>query len=372
MLEHLLAEKALTLRGDVLEWVEGMRLTNNLYGCYRFSPSRQFPDAYSSALATFIRDLLDDLIMIGDLERSQWIALLRSFQQPGSGYFFDERLLHGIGDDLFSALELTHACVSALDILGALPLHPLRFLNEFAHAPKLIRWLDERMCAASSGSHLIDRASIECRLIFHIGGLLICACEWGDLNHDILEVLFRWLDASVDPSTGFWGTREGCGLLSSMCGSAYIYSLYFHQSRLVHYPDKVIDSVLLLQRQDGLFGGTPESDFAAAMLLAGMLMRCEYKQIEAEAALRRLQHSILSFGLHNDDGGFCVGRRLRSEHSHFGLKWLSSHPSESNMLSTWLRCGTLALISEVTETPLTRVGWVLREGNEAPTFATWL
>lgn len=371
MLDHLLAEKALTLRGDVLEWVESMRAPDELYGRYRFAPSRQHHDAYSSALAVFIRDLLDDLSSLGDLERAQWIDYLRSFQQPESGYFVDERLLQDVYEPSFK-LELTHACVSALDILGALPLHPLHFLEEFANAPALVRWLDERMWVASSEGHSVDGASIEGRLIFHIGGLLICACEWGDLAHDILEVLFRWLDSNVDPSTGFWGTREGCGMLSSMCGSAYIYSLYFHQSRLVLYPDRVIDSVISLQRQDGLFGGTSEADFAAAMLLAGMLMRCEHRQVEAEAALRRLQHSILSLGLQNDDGGFCVGRRLRAEHSHFGMKWLTARTGESNMLSTWLRCGTLALISEVTETPLSCVGWALREGNEAPTFAAWL
>ncbi len=371
MLDHLLAEKALTLRGDVLEWVESMRLPEEPYGRYRFAPSRQFHDVYSSALAVFIRDLFDDLSSLSDLERTKWVDFLRSFQQPESGYFIDERLSRDV-DEVSFKLELTHACVSALDILGALPLYPMRFLEAFANAPALVKWLDERTWVASSEGYPVDRASIEGRLIFHIGGLLICEHEWGNLSHDIVEVFFRWLDSTVDPSTGFWGTREGCGMLSSMCGSAYIYSLYFHQSRLVLYPDRVIDSVISLQRQDGLFGGTPEADFAAAMLLCGMLMRCEHRQIEAETALRRLQHSILSLGLQNNDGGFCVGRRLRTEHSHFGMKWLSVRADESNMLSTWLRCGTLALISEVTETPLSCVRWVLREGNEAATFAAWL
>lgn len=372
MFEHLLAEKALTLRGDVLEWVSGMSFPGKPYGQYRFSPSRQFPDAYSSALAVFIRDLFDDLSSLGDHERSQWIEFLRSFQDADSGCFIDVQLIQGSSSDLFTRFELTHACVSALDILGAFPVYPLRFLDEFANAPALTKWLDERAWVVPSGSGLIDVASIEGRLIFHIGGLLIYACEWGDLSHDMLEVLFRWLDQHVNPSTGFWGTQEGCGMLSSMCGSAYIYSLYFHQSRLVLYPDRVIDSVLSLQRQDGLFGNSPEADFAAAMLLAGMLMRCEHRQIEAETALRRLQRSILSLGLQNEDGGFCAARASRKEHKHFGIEWLKVSPNESDMLSTWLRCGALALISEVTETPLSHIRWVLREGSEAPTFAAWL
>lgn len=372
MFEHMLAEKAFTLRGDVLEWVESMRLCGEPYGQYRFSPSRNYCDAYSSAIAAFLRDMFDELSHLGEKERLQWIELLCSFQDPDSGYFFDERLFPKDCNDLLSMFELTHACVSALDLLGSLPKNRLRFLDALANAPALIRWLDERVWVTRSGDSLVDRALLEGRLIFHLGGLLIYACEWGDVGHDVVELFFRWLDSNIDPSTGLFGTKQGCSLLNSMCASSYIYGLYFHQSRLVLYPDKVIDSVLSLQRQDGLFGSTPEANFSAAMLLVGMLMRCEHRQIEAEASLRRLQRSIISLELQNDDGGFHAGARLRGRHCHFGINWLCVDTNESDMLSTWLYCGALALISEAVESPLSRVGWFIRERNEAPTFSSWL
>ncbi|HID06140.1 MAG TPA: hypothetical protein EYP10_03225 [Armatimonadetes bacterium] len=379
MHEQLLMEKALTLRGDVLEWVEAMRVPEDGYGRYRFAVSCREPDLYSSCIAVFIRDLLRDLNNLTDAQRQQWIEFIQSFQDPDTGYFIDSRVeprdtaTHSWD---YLKLEMTHLSVSALDILGAFPRHPLRFLESLASAPALTKWLNQRAWVRRVEGGWDECADSEGKCIFHLGGLLISACEWGELSTDIVDALFRWLDQHVDADTGFWGTQEGCGLFNAMCGSAPIYALYFHQRRLVLYPNRAIDSILTLQQPDGLFyprgGGMPEADFSAVMLLVGMIMRSEHRLVEVEACLRRVQYAIFAQGLHNDDGGFCANKRQRERIQHRGLEHISAHPWESDMLSTWLRCGILALISEATESPLTQVGWFIRENGEAATFAVWL
>ncbi|HYD84456.1 MAG TPA: hypothetical protein VEA63_10390, partial [Opitutus sp.] len=67
-----------------------------------------------------------------------------------------------------------------------------------------------------------------------------------------LEATFAWLEANLDPATGWW--REGvehADRHQALGGAAHLFPLFEHHGRPFPYPERVIDSVLALQLPDG-------------------------------------------------------------------------------------------------------------------------
>jgi hypothetical protein len=72
-----------------------------------------------------------------------------------------------------------------------------------------------------------------------------CTPEW-------LDTVIGWLDANVDPDTGWW--RKGVphsDRHQPLGGSVHILPIYEHHERPFPYPERVIDSVLALQLERG-------------------------------------------------------------------------------------------------------------------------
>lgn len=172
---------------------------------------------------------------LGEPRRGEWAAYLAGCQQAGDGsfpLFRDHSPLHANG-----------MAVGALGWLGGRNRHPVRLYEPFATPERIAPWLDTAIDWSRqwSASHLF----------------------WGGMHCFALsqratpawrEAAFTWLDAELDPATGWW--RRGVAHADRhepLGGSVHILPIYQHLGRPFPYPERLIDSVLALQLPDGHF-----------------------------------------------------------------------------------------------------------------------
>ena len=66
------------------------------------------------------------------------------------------------------------------------------------------------------------------------------------------ETVFDWLDAHLDPQTGWWPKGiEHRDQNQPLGGGAHIWPIYQHHGRPFPYPKQVIDRILAMQQSDG-------------------------------------------------------------------------------------------------------------------------
>lgn len=238
-------------------------------------------------------------------------------------------------------LHLASAALPAMQEFDIAPLHPLRFAQRFCDVSYLAEWLD--------GRDLTD-AWLEGNNLLFVGQLLVYLrdVEAYPGAGQALEQWFRWLNDTVDPETGLWGTRHGlCSPFVAMCGGYHQLLVYYHEGRPIRSPDRLVDTVLRLQHADGGFspagGGGACEDVDAIDILVNVYKRFDHRRPHIRAALRRAADSIL--GLQNGDGGFSYKRGLVQ--GHMGIPAAHAAPNISTAFATWFRVHTLALIAEV-------------------------
>ena len=103
------------------------------------------------------------------------------------------------------------------------------------------------------------------------------------------DALFAWLDAEVDPRTGFW--RKGVKArspLQYLGGAFHIWPAYAAAGRPLPCPERVVDGVLKLQRPNGSFdGGFDYGNMDGVWVLEHLCKRHAYRRKDVLAALAR-------------------------------------------------------------------------------------
>ena len=248
------------------EWYEGLQAPGAQYGAYRLSPSRE-PDMYASADMAWSRYMMDDL-GITEEQRAEWIDFLQDQQNADGTY----RHLTG-----HCATHAFCHATGALGILGGKHRHKATLLHKYLPVEGVDEWLDGIDWYRQWGaSHDIWGAGVP----------LVCSPrtpqEWRD-------AVFEWLDREADPETGFWRKGEPASRPMEYLGGAFhIWPLYAAVNRPIPYPERVVDSVLALQRDDGFIGAGPDyGNMDGVWVLAYLLERIDYRRDDIRAALRR-------------------------------------------------------------------------------------
>ena len=395
--ENFSFPEPLSLRKRVLEWVEKMRVKEAPYGRYKMSPSTQ-PYLLSSCYAAFVRELYADLRNLSTWQRKEWIDYINSCQDRETGLFCDpemrpEHAKNHSWEYLF--LQSTTFCLSALSALQGTSRHPVHYDGRWYNPSGIVRWLERRDWS---------NAWMETNTVMFVGILLIREfTQYGTVKAKrVLENMLEWLDQFQDPCTGYWGTREGASLQNSMAGAYHLYLLYYYLDRPLKYLDKIIDSTLSLQQQDGLFsprgGGGACEDIDAIDTLVNAYQRTTYSRSDIVRALMRALPSLLA--CQNEDGGFVYARRRRFhlkewvrlftfiKEDHCTFKWrlrlmgtvikdqlapgrglrvtewprMAIPVKESDMLGTWFRSLAIAEISQILpELPYASLKWIFRD-----------
>ncbi|MBL8991795.1 MAG: hypothetical protein JNM63_00545, partial [Spirochaetia bacterium] len=151
---------------------------------------------------------------------------------PTDGSYFD-RLGH-------SKLHANGQVLKALGLLGGKLRFPCRLYEPFDTVEKLPGFLDSlRWEKCWPQSHHIWGGA------FAFSRSAKCTDAWR-------ECLFSWLDANVDPQSGWWkkgvphaDRHQGLG------GAAHILPIYQHLDRPLPAPEKILDSTLAMQLPSG-------------------------------------------------------------------------------------------------------------------------
>lgn len=238
-------------------------------------------------------------------------------------------------------LHLTCAVLPVMQEFGVALTHPLRFAHRFCDSSYLGEWLRRRD---------MKDAWFEGNNLLFVGQLLVYLrdVEGRPDASQALEQWFHWLDGTVDPATGLWGTRDGaCSRFVAMCGGYHQLLVYYHEGRPIHSPERLVDTVLWLQHPDGGFspsgGGGACEDVDAIDILVNLYKRYDYRRADIRAGLRRAVDLIL--GLQNGDGGFPYKRGITQD--HMGIPATRAGVDVSTTFATWFRVHTLALLAEV-------------------------
>jgi hypothetical protein len=311
---------------------------------------------YASAMAVMTLQTLGQLTGVPYPERQKWIAYLNRWQDAETGLFIGPELtpadLTNPQHDFDTvSWHLTAHVLPALSLLGGSTAHPLRFAHRLLDESHLRRWLAERdwTQAWKEGNNLIAAAQF-----------LIWLREREGISKadHALNYFFSWLDSQIDPATGLWGTDHGCNPFYAMYGAYHQLLAYYYEGRPLPWAEKLIDTTLALQHEDGGFhpagGGGACEDTDGIDILVNLYKITAYKRPHIRRALRRAVPALL--GKHLPDGGFAY--RLNEPFIHMGIRRTQTAPNVGNMFATWFRLHALALIGQIlTDHPVGQVEW---------------
>ncbi|MFH1538973.1 MAG: hypothetical protein ABIH66_08425 [bacterium] len=217
-------------------WVERLK-TGGRPGAYSYLPGKKRPDLYGSTDVFYLLYTLD-MLDLNDKQRESWAEIIRKFQNKKSGWFIDYSTTH-------SKEHATAYAVGALKLLGFKPKYPLSFIGKFDTPEKIEKMLEEIPWGnVWSGSHIAS-------------GIASAPINTGEIDDAWLDTYFNWLDREVDPRTGYWirgGSREKpAPTMHELGGAFHFYYIYTYLGRPLPYPEKIIDTTIAIQRENGLW-----------------------------------------------------------------------------------------------------------------------
>jgi len=329
-----------------IHWINDHKTKTNKY---IFSNMTKTPVLYSLIYAIMTGDLLSKK----NIDESEKINYINSFQDEGDGLFKDNDLesSDAVELDWWGWRHLAVHLISALTALDSKTKYPFKFLNFLYSKGNTRKWLESL--------NWTDGSSHTSNAVMNYGACLQYNRDfWGisEANDSLLE-MFDFLDEIQDKKTGLWGGpfKSNQNKLSQMQQTAYhLWILYFYDMRSINYMKNAIDSCLELQNEYGGFGpghniGRASNPFSSACEdidcidpLARFYFMINYRKRDIEVSLRKTIPWILYN--QNKDSGFVF---RREEKLVYGHQLMMSKKNKSNMFATWFRTLSLAYISKV-------------------------
>jgi hypothetical protein len=226
------------IRRQALAYAETLQVPGKPLGWYFDRPGKtDAPSLYASCDVAHLRTVMGEDLQktLTAAQRQAWIDHINSFARP-DGTYGPARVNH-------SPQHANGMVVGALGVLGGKQKYRVQLYDAFDSVEKVSPWLENVDWRKQwSGSHLFW-GGMHC---FSMSRR--CTDAWR-------KAVFDWLDANLDPQTGWW--RKGvphAGPFEPLGGGAHIWPIYQHHSRRFAYPEQVIDSILAMQKPDGVWG----------------------------------------------------------------------------------------------------------------------
>lgn len=268
------------------DWVNSFKV-NKKFGQFSVKINSQKPSLYGICDMVFnltITNELDEYLESYKNEiKEEWIKTIKSYQNPKTGWFKEGLINYGMHFKEHSSAF----SVSALKLLGAKPNYEFKISKELNSKKKVEKWLKrtpEWGLLYWPGSH-------------RGGGIAAIFATLGPKNypHDkFFEWYFDWLDDKADPEVGFWRLgwihklKNNRLTISELGGAVHYYWIYEFVNHPIPYPEKIIDSTLLLQNDFG----TWHKDYSYCIDLDAIfcLTRCSkqadgYREDDIKAAI---------------------------------------------------------------------------------------
>ena len=221
------------VRREVRAYADALHVPGKPYGCYQ-DPRDKAPSLYASCDVVHMRTIMGEDLRktLTPTQRNEWIAHINAFARP-DGTYGPPRKHH--------SYEHANGMVTgALGVLGGRQMRPVHFYETFDTPEEVGPWLEKIDWHRQWGGSHLFWGGMHC---FSMSRR--CTPAWRDRA-------FAWLDVELDPRTGWW--RKGvapAGPLEPLGGGAHIWPIYQHHGRRFPHPQRVIDSILALQKPDG-------------------------------------------------------------------------------------------------------------------------
>lgn len=223
------------IRQQVQSYIDALQVPGRPLGCYYDAPSRrEAASLYASCDVAHLRTVMgEDLeTSLTPAEREAWVAEINRFALPDGTY--------GPGRAKISPLHANGMVIGALGVLGGQQRHVVELYEGFDTPAKVAPWLESLDWHRQwSGAHLF-------------WGGMHCFSMSRRSTPAWREAVFDWLDAHLDPQTGWWCRGIApASPVEPLGGAAHIWPIYQHQGRRFPLPERVLDSILALQKPDG-------------------------------------------------------------------------------------------------------------------------
>jgi len=238
------------------DWVDSFKINENS-GHYSVILGQNKPSLYG------ICDMVYNLMIPNELEPyfdshpnetiEDWISIIHAYQNPKNGWFKE-----GFFNYAYHFKEHSTAfAVSALKLLNVVPKYDFKISKKLNSQKNVKRWLKkgpEWGLLYWPGSH-------------RGGGIGAIYASLGPEfypHENFFEWYFEWLDKKADPDVGFWRLgwihkiKKDRLTKHELGGAVHYYWIYEFLDHSIPYPEKVIDSTLLLQNEFGTWD-TPYS-----------------------------------------------------------------------------------------------------------------
>lgn len=319
---------------------------------YRFASNRP-GTLLSSCFALMTLALLDESSPRADP------ALERIASEQRDDGTFDDASFHpedtrGSHSEGYIRWQFSFFALTTLDLHGR-QARRLAFMEPYLEERALERWLGERRW------NRFWYASNEIMFMLYFLSYLWRRQGVDAAQRTALRVL-DVLDARQDPRTGFWGTDEK--LTHRMYGAAHLYMAYDFFERPIKYAERIIDSTLGLQQENGLYGqryGGACEDYDGVEVLAKVSSATTHRAADVRQALRRTGETIRS--QQASDGGFAyrllpevfrgfhqLRLKLRGDHEYVYSGWEGMRVEvwQPDTWGTLFRCLALLVIDDTT------------------------
>ncbi len=296
------------IRNEVNERLEALVDPDGPVGCYRCGVGQR-PDLYSSIDVALMRTIMgEDLSSLYyPNQREAWCNHLNSYacyyHEIGNDGSYVDTIGHG-------KLHANGQIIGALGILGGKQKYPCRLYDAFDTPENLGPWLDNEVdwIIPWSESH-------------KFWGGVHCFSFSTRCTEDWLEAAFAWLAENVDKNTGWWKKGVTANKPFAYLGAAaHILPLYEHHQRTYPVPERLVDSVLALQQDHGLWLPTPEGPVSYmdldALYVYSLVCRWmpEYRADDIRASVQRFS-AIMQLFYQNEK------ERCFNSHPH---QWLAT------------------------------------------------
>jgi hypothetical protein len=340
---------------------------------FYYSRNRKQKNLYSTCFGLLALSLTGSLNLIEKPGINEIIKYIKS-KQSESGFFSDENILTNSLNhkQTYIDSQLTDFSLLALSCVEENPMHRLCYIMEFKDEHFLRYWLN---------SLNWRNPWLESNKVMFVLNALFEDSRYDKNSLKYIEILLDWLYYNQDPKTGYWSLGKRSSLLKQMAGAYHFLFYYTFFRKKLRFWDRIVDSTLLLQNNDGLFGyglgGGSCEDLDAIDLLCRTTFYTNYRREEIYGALAKSHSAILNN--QNPDGGFCwakINRERVLSHlvykfrffpeyisdfggglkktlkqirgcdrwAYSGVKEMQINIDESDIWSTWVRLLSLALI----------------------------
>lgn len=290
---------------DVLpQFIESLALPGKPFGRFKFHSAQKQPWLlYASQQMLSLAVISDYWNKIDDTRKHEWLDLLLSSQDRASGLFIcpavriDDIAEPDNWDRTSYFTAITTKLTNRLLQLGVTPRYPLPntkkgcpHFEELSAALENLSW-DRHVYGA--GSHAGRWACVRLQELRSKGESL-----QGD---PYVMKIIGFLEGHQNPDTGFWGSSMD--LTDGMNGTLKTLSIFEMLGRRLPNSERIIDSVLSIQREDGRVGEGC-SNWNAMALLTYLLQESFYRLENVQKVALRLTDYLKA--LRQPDGLYSV------------------------------------------------------------------